>query len=93
MKRNNLFYVLLVPVGAAFVVTAFSYGLMAFQSVNASPADVAASRSHPLFQWLRLHGDEAMLYELAVLGVLTVAAIAFDAVWGKPKSPPDRVAP
>jgi hypothetical protein len=77
-KRRNWFYVLLAPVGAAFVVTAFAYGLMAFQAVHAAPAEAAAVRSHPLFAWLRVYGDAAMLAEVAALGLLTVAAIATD---------------
>jgi hypothetical protein len=77
-KRRNPFYILLVPVGVAFVVTAFAYGFMAFQAVNATRAEAGRYVSHPLFQWLRAHGDATMLIELAVLAVLTVAAIAAD---------------
>jgi hypothetical protein len=92
-KRRNPFYVLLVPVGAAFVVTAFAYGFMAFQAVNATPADAASYQSHPMFHWLRANGDTAMLAELAVLGVLTVAAIATDRWWDGAGPPPDRFTP
>ncbi len=92
-KRRNPFYLLLVPVGAAFVVTAFAYGFMAFQAVNAAAADAASYQSHPMFRWLRSNGATAMLVELAVLGVLTVAAIATDRWWDDPESPPDRFTP
>jgi hypothetical protein len=77
-KRRNPFYMLLVPTGLAFVVTAFAYGFMAFQQVNATRADAALHVSHPLFQWLRVHGDAALLAELAVLAVATFAAIGVD---------------
>jgi hypothetical protein len=90
-KRRNPFYILLVPVGIAFVVTAFAYGLMAFQAVNASAADAAATRSHALNRWLRANGDQCLLIELAILGVLTVAAIATDRLWDaapRPRSEP-----
>lgn len=81
-KRRNPFYILLVPLGVAFVVTASAYYVMAFQSV--SPVrDAAGNQTHPLFKWLRAHGDIAILGELAGLAVLTVAAIATDHIWGK----------
>jgi hypothetical protein len=81
-KRRNPFYVMLVPLGVAFVVSAFAYYVMAFQSVN-PVRDAAGSQAHPLFKWLRAHGDTVMLVELAGLAVLTVAAIATDHIWGK----------
>lgn len=86
-KRRNPFYVLLVPVGVAFVVTAFAYGVMAFQSVSTLRGGDAARDAHPLWNWLRRHGDETMLIELAVLGVLTFAAIAADRWFSRSESP------
>jgi hypothetical protein len=83
-KCRNPFYVALVPLGAVFVVTAFAYGLMAFQAVNGASVAKAASAPHPLYQWLRTHGDAAMLWQLAALAVLTVAAIATDRIWDRP---------
>ena len=80
-KRRNPFYLLLVPVGVAFVVTAFAYCVMAFQFVSALRRDAASQAFHPLFVWLKQHGDQAMLGELAALGVLTIAAIATDRWW------------
>ena len=77
-KRRNPFYILLIPTGLAFVVTAFAYGFMAFQAVNATRADAGRNAAHPLFQWLQVHGDAALMIELAALAVLTVAAIAAD---------------
>ena len=74
----NPFYILLIPAGIVFAVTAFAYGYMAFQAVNAVRAEAGMHAGHPLFQWLRVHGDAALLIELAVLAVLTVGAIATD---------------
>jgi hypothetical protein len=80
-KRLNPFYLLLVVAGLAFVVTAFAYGFMAFQQVNAIRAEAGRNADHPLFQWLRANGDRALIIELAALGVLTVAAIGTDRLW------------
>jgi hypothetical protein len=85
-KPRNPFYVLLVPVGVAFVVTAFAYGVMAFQSVSTLRGADPARNAHPLWTWLRRHGDETLLGELAVLGVLTAAAIGTDRWWSRPGS-------
>lgn len=82
-KTFNPFYVLLIPAGLVFAVTAFAYGYMAFQAVNAIRAEAGAHAGHPLFQWLRAHGDAALLIELALLAVLTVAAIATDKLWDR----------
>ena len=82
-KSFNPFYALLVPAGFVFVVTAFAYGYMAFQAVNMVRAEAGRQAGHPLFQWLRTNGDMTMLVELAVLAVLTVAAIGTDRFWDK----------
>lgn len=82
-KSLNPFYLLLVPAGLVFVVTAFAYGIMAFRAVNAVRAQAGLHADHPLNQWLRAHGDAALLIELAVLAFLTVAAIATDRLWDR----------
>jgi hypothetical protein len=82
-KSFNPFYVLLLPAGFVFAVTAFAYGFMAFQAVNAVRAEAGAHAGHPMFRWLRAHGDEAMLIELAVLAILTFAAMATDRLWDR----------
>jgi hypothetical protein len=82
-KSFNPFYALLVIVGLVFVVTAFAYGFMAFQAVNAVRAEAGLHAGHPLFQWLRVHGDATLLIELGVLALLTVGAIATDRYWDK----------
>jgi hypothetical protein len=80
-KWKNPFYALLIPAGMAFVVTGFAYGFMAFQMVNAGGDGADLYADHPLFAWLRTHGNTAMLVELAVLAVLTVGAIGTDSWW------------
>jgi hypothetical protein len=80
-KRLNPFYFALAPAGVVFAITAFAYGFMAFQAVNAGRAGAGRHAEHPLFAWLRAHGDMALLVELALLAVLTVAAIATDKWW------------
>src|SRR3954447_2443795 len=82
-KRLNPFYALLIPTGLAFVVTAFAYGFMAFQAVNAVRAEAGRNAGHPLFVWLNQHGDRALLVELAVLAALTFAAIGTDRWWDR----------
>ena len=80
-KRFNPFYALLIPAGLAFAVTAFAYGFMAFQAVNAVRAEAGRHAAHPLFQWLRAHGDAALLIELGVLAVFCIGAMATDRYW------------
>ncbi|MCA9259832.1 MAG: hypothetical protein KDA61_11560 [Planctomycetales bacterium] len=77
-KRFNPFYWLLIPAGIVFVVTAFAYGYMAFQEVNAVRGDATRHASHPLFSWLRVHGNRTLLIELAALAVLTFGYMACD---------------
>jgi hypothetical protein len=80
-KWKNPFYTLLIPVGMMFVITVFAYGFMAFMEVNATNLEAREQAGHPLFTWLDMHGTQLVLWELAVLGVLTVGAIATDGWW------------
>ena len=80
-KWKNPFYALLIPAGAVFCITAFAYGFMAFQMVNAGSAGAARFAEHPLFVWLQSHGTTAILIELAILAGLTVGAIGTDSWW------------
>lgn len=82
-KWKNPFYTLLIPVGLVFVVTVFAYGFMAFLAVHATHPEALAQADHPLFTWLAQHGTNALIVELAVLGVLTVGAISTDSWWLK----------
>ncbi len=77
-SRHNPFYVLLIPAGMAFVVTAFAYGLMSFQAANGVGLETQEHAAHPLYQWLRVHGDAAIVVELVLLAILTIGAMAFD---------------
>ncbi len=70
-----------IPTGAVFCVTAFAYGFMAFQQVNAGRSTAMRNVDHPLYAWLNAHGTTAILIELAVLAVLTVGAITTDSWW------------
>ena len=80
-KWKNPFYTLLIPVGMVFVISVFAYGFMAFMQVNATNLTARQQASHPLFTWLDVHGTRLVLWELAVLGVLTVGAITTDSWW------------
>jgi hypothetical protein len=69
---------------------------MAFQAVNAVRAEAGRHIGHPLFQWLRTHGDATLLIELAVLAILTIGAMATDRFWdraARDSEERDRLAP
>jgi hypothetical protein len=74
-RRKNVFQILLIPAGLLFVLTAIAYGIMAFSAVNGDPAAAARQARHPLFAWLRVHGDATLLGELGLLAVVTVGVI------------------
>ena len=78
---HNPFYVLLLLAGAGFLITAVAYGFMAFQQLHLARAFAAQQASHPLVIWLREYGNEALLIELTVLIVCTIAAMATDGFW------------
>jgi len=88
-NRRNPFYILLIPAGLAFVVTAFAYGIMSFQAANSVGLDAAKYAQHELYQWLRRHGDAAIVSELLVLAVFTVGAIAVDS-WSSAEAASDK---
>lgn len=88
-KWKNPFYTLLIPVGMVFVVTVFAYGFMAFMEVNATNPEARESIRHPLFVWLNQNGTRVLLWELGILGILTVGAIATDG-WWMSETPPTR---
>ena len=75
---RNPFYALLIVAGTLFVITVFAYGFMAFQSLHASPANIAHHENHPLWNWLQAYGSTAVLTELAVLAALCFAAMGTD---------------
>lgn len=80
----NPFYILVVLVGTAFAITTFAYGVMAYRAV--SPSTVTTQKSagqeptsgEKLMEAVDEYGMQAMGIELAVLGVVTVAAMGLD---------------
>jgi hypothetical protein len=78
-KAPNPFYVLLVLAGSLFLVTALAYGVMTVRLSR--PGSGAADSNPALMQLMREKGGSILLAELAVLGVLTVAAIGTDGFW------------
>ena len=79
-KSANPFYALLVVVGIVFVVTAAAYGVMATREAHGTATNEPVAE-HALMQWISLHGNTALLSEVALLGVFTIAAIATDDYW------------
>ena len=79
----NPFYVLLVLVGVAFVITAFAFWLMASSAVHPRLPAADLPTDHPLWRLLEQHGDRLMLWELVALAVLTFAAIGIDGYWAR----------
>lgn len=75
-EATNPFYVALLPVGAVFAMTACAYAVMAVRAL-----DVRRGESSGLMTLLQEHGVAILVVELAVLGVLCLAAIASDEYW------------
>jgi hypothetical protein len=75
-KPTNPFYVAALPVGVLFAVTACAFVVMTMQG-----ADPQRAEETGLIGLMSRHGVVIMLVELAVLAVLTVAAIATDDLW------------
>ena len=85
-KSANPFYVLLILAGLSFALTATAYVVMAFREAHvhegpATASSVVASDEHPLMQWMRRHGNAALLTELGLLAICTFAAIGTDRYW------------
>ena len=76
---SNPFYILLVIVGIVFAVTACAYGVMTIKLSTAAGA--SASSGEWLVDFLNRYGMWLLLGELAVLAVLTFAAIGTDDYW------------
>jgi|tagenome__1003787_1003787.scaffolds.fasta_scaffold20472530_2 hypothetical protein len=78
-KPVNPFYLALVPVGVIFAITACAY---CAQLVTATRVfDAQRAQDTAFTGLLERHGTTAMVVELVVLGILTVAAIASDDFW------------
>jgi hypothetical protein len=78
---TNPFYVVLVIVGVVFLITACSYGVMAFRADRLARAATMGEPSSPLLILLRDRGGQLLAGELVLLGLTTVAAMATDAFW------------
>jgi hypothetical protein len=82
----NPFYALLLVVGVAFLLTATSYGVMAFRDVRGRPA---AESGSGLMLFLDRHGGLLMAGELAILVVASLLAMATDGYWTRRAQEPD----
>jgi len=80
-KIVNPFFLLLGIAGAVFVVSAVLYGAMALQISHAVGDWADQEPIHPLLLFFRENGTMVLLIELAVLGILAVAAIWSDDYW------------
>ena len=84
-KRVNPFYVLLVLVGVAFVVTASAYFVMCLKQLHTTSLYAMNDAADQAFvRVMDQYGVKVMLIELAVLGVATFGAIGTDRFWEKP---------
>jgi hypothetical protein len=75
-KPINPFYVAVLPVGTLFAVTACAYLVMTMLGLDPQHVEPTG-----LVRLMDRHGIVIMLAELALLGLLTVAAIATDDFW------------
>jgi hypothetical protein len=78
-KSRNPFYVLLVIVGIAFVVSACAYGFMAYSDVML--IEGGPSSGSRLMQFMDQHGMKLLVGEVLLLGLFTVGAIGTDEYW------------
>ena len=77
-QHINPFYAILVLVAVIFVVTSFAYGLMSFQAIGTDAALAGKHMGHPLWRFLRVYGTTVLGWQVALLALLTVAAIGCD---------------
>jgi len=86
-KPVNPFYVMLVLAGIVFAITTCAYGAMSsvfVASYRELPEQEAAELMADESTWMNVidrHGSTIMLVEIAVLAVLTFAAISTDGYW------------
>lgn len=89
-KVINPFYVLLLVVGVAFVITACAYGVMAVKMLDPVEVTEDARSSRDFVTFFDQHGMTLLLAEIGALAVLTFAAIATDDYWQRRAAqPPD----
>ncbi len=83
-KPINPFYVLSVIVGVVFTLTACGIGLLMIRaSRGLIPTGDDAANPHPLLALLDRHGMMILGVEVALLAVVSVAAITLDHYRGK----------
>ena len=75
-KSINPFYVASLPAGIIFAITACAYVVMTVRGADARQAEATG-----LIAVMEQHGMAILIAEIAVLGVLTFAAIASDDFW------------
>jgi hypothetical protein len=76
---RNPFYVLLIVVGVAFLVTACAYGVMAFRDVATSETEQPPGSG--LMEFMDRYGMLLLGAEVILLGLFTVGAIGTDEFW------------
>ena len=82
-KPVNPFYLLLLVSGCAFAITACAFGAMTVRELGQSRLPRSMSQEAPINgqgfnELLDKHGLNIMIVELALLGIGTFGAIAYD---------------
>ena len=75
-KPFNPFYIASLPAGIVFAITACAYVVMTVRG-----SDPQQSEATGLIALLEQHGLAILIGEIALLGLLTFAAIASDDFW------------
>lgn len=83
-KPINPFYAALLAAGIAFAITALVYTTMMVRGAN---PHLAAEQG--LVGWMARHGGLILVVELAILALLTFAAIGTDEWWARRASSPE----
>jgi hypothetical protein len=81
-RSVNPFYVVLIVVSVAFVVTVCGYTLLTFLTISTARSGETGGE-HGLLSFMDRHGVSLMLAEVALLAVTTVGAITTDHYWAK----------
>ncbi len=81
-KAVNPFYVLLMLTGVVFAITACAYGVMTVKFLDPWQLPEGQADSGVL-AWLDRYGLYLLAGELAVLGILTAAAMLTDDFWSR----------
>ena len=79
-KSFNPFYVLLVIVGIAFVVSACAFGVMAYRGVSLGRSGEPLAAGG-LMAFMDQHGMILLGAQVLLLGLFTVGAIGTDEFW------------